>query len=106
MKRAIQTAFGVMALVVFLMPVAYGADVDAGKKLADNTCQACHGKDGIGITDMYPDLAGQKAAYTAAQLKAFRDGSRKDPIMNAMAKPLSNVDIANLSAYYSSLGRP
>jgi cytochrome c553 len=36
-------------------------------------------------------------------MKAFRDGTRTDPTMNAMAKPLSDADIDNLSAYYADL---
>jgi cytochrome c553 len=82
---------------------ACGADVDAGKALAQKTCAACHGTDGMGLIDQYPNLAGQKAAYLAAQMKAFRDGSRQNPIMSPMAKPLSDADIENLAAYFSHL---
>lgn len=52
---------------------------------------------------MYPNLKGQKEAYIVKQLKAFKDGTRKDPTMNAMAKPLSDADMANVAAYFSSL---
>jgi cytochrome c553 len=52
---------------------------------------------------MWPNLAGQQAGYLAKQLQAFRNGSRTDPMMNPMAKPLSDADINNLAAYYSSL---
>lgn len=96
-----------LVLTIFvscLAPLAQGADADAGQKLAQTTCVACHGMNGIGITDQYPDLAGQKAAYLEAQLKAFRDGSRNNVIMAPMAKPLSDTDISNVSAYYASLG--
>jgi len=48
-------------------------------------------------------LAGQKAAYLEKQMKAFRDGSRKDPSMEGQSKTLTDVDIANLAAYYASL---
>ena len=78
------------------------ADIAAGKAKSA-TCAACHGANGIANIPMYPNLAGQKAMYTAKQLKAFRDGSRKDPVMAGMAKNLSDADIANLSAYYESL---
>jgi cytochrome c553 len=43
--------------------------------------------------------------YLVAQMKAFRDGKRKDPMMSPMAAPLSDADIDNLAAYYSSLGQ-
>lgn len=59
--------------------------------------------DGVSKVPMYPNLKGQKEAYLVKQLKAFKDGTRKDPTMNAMAKPLSDADMANLAAYYASL---
>jgi len=77
-------------------------DAAAGKAKAAS-CAACHGADGISKIPTYPNLKGQKAAYLEKQLKAFKDGSRTDPTMNAMAKPLSDADIANLAAYYASL---
>ncbi len=77
-------------------------DVEKGKEKSA-ICASCHGKDGVGIADIYPNLAGQKAAYTELQLKAFRDGQRKNMMMAPMAKPLSDEDIANLAAYYESL---
>ena len=80
---------------------AYGVDIDAGKAKSA-TCAGCHGAAGISAVPMYPNLAGQKALYVEKQLKAFRDGSRKDP-MSPMAKPLSNDDITALAAFYESL---
>lgn len=67
------------------------------------TCVACHGADGIGKDDQYPNLKGQKAAYLEKQLKAFRSGDRKDPNMAPMARPLSDEDIADLAAYYAEV---
>lgn len=81
---------------------AVAGDAAAGKAKAA-TCAACHGMDGISKMPIYPNLKGQKQAYLTKQMKAFRDGTRKDATMNAMAKPLSDADIENLSAYYSSL---
>ena len=49
------------------------------------------------------DAAAEKAAYLEKQLKAFRDGTRKDPSMEGQSKTLTDDDIANLSAYYASL---
>jgi cytochrome c553 len=39
----------------------------------------------------------------AEQIKAFRDGERKDPLMSPMVAGLSDADIENLAAYYSGL---
>ena len=78
------------------------ADIDAGKAKAA-MCAGCHGSAGISAMDMWPSLAGQKTGYLVKQLKAFRDDSRSDPVMNAQANALSDADIDNLSAYYNSL---
>lgn len=48
-------------------------------------CAGCHGGNGISTMEAYPNLAGQKATYTAKQILAFADGTRVDPTMNAMA---------------------
>lgn len=50
-----------------------------------------------------PNLAGQQALYTTEQLKNFRSGKRSNEIMNVIAKPLSDTDIADLSAWFESI---
>jgi cytochrome c553 len=85
-------------------PAQAAGDAAAGKARAA-ACAACHGANGISANDMWPNLAGQKEAYLVAQITAFRDGSRKNPMMSPMAAGLSDQDIANLAAYYSSLGK-
>ena len=81
---------------------ALAADAAAGKAAAA-TCAACHGAEGVSPNPMWPDLAGQKEQYLVKQMKDFRDGKRQDPVMAPMAAGLSDDDIANLAAYYSSL---
>jgi cytochrome c553 len=69
-------------------------------------CAACHGKDGIALVPIYPNLRGQNAAYLEGSLKAYREGQRTGgnaAIMTPMAMNLSDADIADLAAYYSSL---
>ena len=78
------------------------ADIAAGKSKSA-TCSACHGNNGISMIPMYPNLAGQKEQYLVLQMKAFRDGGRKNMVMSPMAASLSDTDIANISAYYASL---
>lgn len=77
-------------------------DPEAGKAKAA-TCMACHGTNGVSPNEMWPNLAGQKEAYLVKQITAFRDGIRQDPMMAPMVQPLSDKDIENLAAYYSSL---
>ena len=77
-------------------------DAAAGKAKAAS-CAGCHGAEGISGNPMWPNLAGQKEGYLIKQMKAFRDGTRVDPLMAPMAKPLTDSDIDNLAAYFSSL---
>lgn len=90
-----------IAATVMIASPAFAGDVAAGKAKSV-TCAACHGAEGISAIPMYPNLAGQKEAYLVKQLKDFKSGARKDPVMSAMAMPLSDEDIANVSAYYAS----
>lgn len=80
-------------------------DAAAGKGKAA-ACAACHGANGVGIAPNFPNLAGQKADYLLAQLMAFKSGERKgasSAIMAPMAAGLSEQDMADLAAYFSSL---
>ncbi|MGC9421316.1 MULTISPECIES: c-type cytochrome [Vibrio] len=84
-------------------------NIEAGKAKSE-TCVACHGADGNGIITTYPKLAGQHRIYLEKQLKDLKLGivsggaqGRYDPVMSAMAMPLSEQDMADLAAYYASL---
>ncbi len=90
--------------LMFAIPVStYAAGDAAAGKSKSALCAACHGGKGISANDLWPNLAGQKQGYLVKQIKAFKDGSRKDPMMSPMATPLSDDDIVNLAAYFSSL---
>jgi cytochrome c553 len=95
-----------LILAVTSINVAFAAagNADAGKTKAA-MCAACHGANGIGASDAYPNLAGQHADYIAKQLKAFKDGSRVDPVMAPMAAGLSEQDMADVGAYFAGLDR-
>ncbi len=90
------------ALALLSAPAFAAGDAEAGKAKAA-VCAACHGAEGISAVDIYPNLAGQKAAYTVSQLKAFKAGERSNPIMAPMAMPLSDQDMEDLAAYYAGL---
>ena len=63
---------------------------------------ACHGQGGVSNNPQWPNLAGQKEGYLVAQISAFRDGQRSNPLMAPMVNGLSDAEIAALAAYYSS----
>ena len=74
----------------------------AGATLASG-CAACHGRDGRSVdTKLYPDLAGQSAAAIYKQLYDFKQGSRANPVMSAMAQPLTEEQMVALSAHFAS----
>lgn len=101
MKKVIVSTVASLLLVTANISMA-GGDAAAGKAKSA-TCAGCHGAAGISANPLWPNLAGQKDAYMVKQMKAFRDGTRSDPMMSPMAKPLSDADIDNLAAYFSSL---
>lgn len=98
--------------IIFLMATLVGCSLLGGQVFAADpakgkaksvTCGACHGANGISLIPSFPNIAGQKAQYLEAQLKAFRDGTRKNPSMSPQAAGLSDEDIANIAAYYAGL---
>ncbi len=101
MKNLLAASLSGFLLVTANVALA-GGDAAAGKAKSAS-CAGCHGAAGISSNPMWPNLAGQKDAYLVKQMKAFRDGQRNDPMMSPMAKPLSDADIDNLAAFYSSL---
>ena len=91
--------------MLFLLACATGAgaaDIEAGRAKATTVCAACHGATGISVGEAIPNLAAQRGGYLAAQLRAFKEGSRKSPVMNAIAAQLSADDITGLSAYFAA----
>ncbi len=66
-------------------------------------CAACHGVSGIGTMPDTPNLAGQPSTYLAEQLKQFRSGKRSHEVMNLIAKPLTDADIAELADWFASI---
>ena len=85
------------------LALAANPDIEAGKAKAV-VCQACHGADGnAGVDPQYPRLAGQYADYLARSLHEYKNGGRKNAIMQGFVATLSDQDITNVSAYFASL---
>ena len=94
--------FAALTLAVLAQAVM-AADLEAGKAKVQAVCAACHGANGVSVSDSIPNLAGQRAAYLETQLRAWKDGSRKNPLMNAIGAQLSADEMANVAAYFASL---
>lgn len=89
-----------LVLSAVSMP-AVAADIAAGQKKAE-ACIACHGPNGNSPNGQFPVLAGQSARYIGLQLKDFKEGRRKDPVMSPMAAPLSSEDMQDLAVYFAA----
>ncbi len=91
------------ATLLALQPSGAGAaDAAAGREKA-KACRTCHGIDGVARIPIAPHIAGESQVYLATQLKAFRSGKRTHEIMSVIAEGLSDEDIADLAAWYSSI---
>ena len=65
-------------------------------------CATCHGAEGNSELPMNPKLAGQNATYIAKQLMDYKSGIRSNQTMSAMVLNLSEQDMQDISAWYSS----
>src|SRR4029077_11600613 len=101
-----------LSVVLVVAQVAHAADIDACKEMAATLCAACHGANGVSVSDNIPNLAAQRTSYLEAQLKAFKDGTRMQPgatsptaIMNAIATQLSADNISIVTAVQARWSR-
>lgn len=103
MKTLIVTGCAIMAIYCFTATAGEAADAKNGRKLA-RKCSVCHGKIGLGGGDPeVPNLAGQPALYLEKSLKDYRSGARKDRRMTLLAKNLSDTEIKDIAAWFSSI---
>ncbi|MDP3875373.1 MAG: c-type cytochrome [Methylobacter sp.] len=101
MKKKLQILSISLALTSATSILHAEGNIDAGKQKAES-CASCHGENGNSMVSTFPKLAQQHPSYLKQQLHAFKDGQRNDPMMSAMAIPLSDEDIADISAYYAT----
>lgn len=104
MKKILATCAVIVGVFAAQAVLAEG-NSEAGKQKSQ-TCAACHGANGISTSDQFPILAGQYRDYIIQALHEYQKGDRTNPIMAGMAKPLSEQDIQDLAAYFSSLPGP
>lgn len=97
------------SLLILAWPSAHAADGQkifnqGGQNPAAMACLGCHGPDGKGIAAAgFPRLAGLPAGYLSKQLQDFRSGSRKQAVMEPLAKALDDAEIEAISAYLAKL---
>jgi cytochrome c553 len=100
MKTLVMTAL-VLGASALALNASAGGSADAGKNKAA-VCAACHGADGNSASPAFPKLAGQNASYIAQQLADFKSSKRQNPIMAGQAQGLSEQDMQDVAAYFSS----
>ena len=101
LKKALLASLFITGVVALLNPSFAAGDAVAGEQKAA-PCAACHGASGISSLPINPNIAGQVPGYIAAQLKAFKSGERNNAIMAGQVANLSDQDMADLDAFYSS----
>jgi cytochrome c553 len=99
-----KTVIAVLAAAfVGLIPNLLLAEGDAAAGQAKSAlCGSCHGVDGNSLMAMNPKLAGQSARYMVKQLQEFKSGARESAIMASMVLSLSDQDMEDIAAWYSS----
>jgi cytochrome c553 len=93
-------AFTLISIIANTYVHAAG-NVAAGQEKS-MVCQGCHGQDGNSYGPEWPNLASQHAAYIAKQLRDFQSGARKNETMSSMVIGLSQKDITDIAAFFSS----
>jgi cytochrome c553 len=90
------------AILLAALPVAAGSgDADVGKKKS-TPCAVCHGANGVSVANEFPNLAGQYEDYLETALRHYKNGKRKNVIMQGQVANLSPKDMSDLAAFFAS----
>jgi cytochrome c553 len=89
------------ALALAVPAYAAKGDANAGREKS-TPCKACHGEAGVSVAPEFPKIAGQHADYLLVALRHYKAGKRKNPIMAGQVANLSEADMRDLAAWYSS----
>ncbi len=91
-----------LALLALALPVAAASgDAEVGKKKS-GPCAACHGANGVSVSPEFPNLAGQYPDYLEKALQHYKNGKRKNAIMQGQVANLEPRDMMDLAAYFAS----
>jgi cytochrome c553 len=96
---AAASAAALLMLASYAAPAAAGADEGRAKAAA---CVACHGENGNSASPAFPSLSGQPKQFIVSALFQFREGKRQNEVMSPLAAKLSNADMNDLAAWFSS----
>lgn len=102
MRRVREAALLTGLLFTAASAGAIEGDPTQGGAIATSVCATCHGADGNSLVGVNPNLAGQHAEYLYKQLRDYKSGERKNPIMSGMAAALSDQDMRNVAAYFAA----
>ena len=94
--------FAALALVAGRAAAQTPPAPDAALQAKLQLCAACHGPTGNSTDPQYPILAGQTARYIYLELKDFKEGRRKDPVMSPMAADLTRDEMIELGNFYAA----
>ncbi|MCL4780192.1 MAG: cytochrome c4 [Gammaproteobacteria bacterium] len=101
LRRFLACAGALAASLALLGPAHAAGSAEAGQARSI-VCAGCHGVDGNSFNPEWPSLAGQNANYLVKSMQSFKDGSRQNVLMNAQAAALSEQDMQDLAAWFSS----
>jgi cytochrome c553 len=99
MNRQALIALSILALSA--PAIAASGDIEAGRTKSQ-PCKACHGDAGVSVSPEFPKIAGQHPDYLATALRHYKLGKRKNPIMAGQVANLSEKDMLDLAAFYST----
>jgi cytochrome c553 len=101
-RLSIRGLLALAALCAFAIPAAAASgDAEAGRKKSA-PCAACHGAEGISPSDAFPNLAGQYPDYLDRAMNHYKNGKRKNAIMQGQVAALSQKDMMDLAAFFAS----
>lgn len=101
-KIRIRISAVALLLFVIMQGGAYAADIEAGR-LKSTQCAICHGENGEGNGAPKSCIAGMKVDMFIKHLQDFKNGKRKNVMMERFTSKLSDQDIENLAAYFATL---
>ena len=105
MKRLVMITTWISLAMLATGTIQADGDPSAGQAKSQ-ICAACHGLDGNSLMPQNPVLAGQVPGYIAQQLARFKSGVRKNAIMAGMTQLLSEQDMQDMDAWFSSQTTP